>query len=227
MFRRAQQFQVSLQALLDVGMVAAAFALAYALRFVIEIRPLHLGVAPLEETVSLGAGALLVWPVVFSTQGLYDPTHAQTWLEEAWSLLKGTFAATLGAGGPDLLPPRRALLAADDRALLGAVLRAHRGGPRGAAGGAAGAAAARHRADGPAGGGHGRALAAGHRRARRAVRAGRAGGRAADARPRPGGPEGGGRAGAGARRQSGRGARGAPGAAGGHRAAEQRAGRAA
>jgi Undecaprenyl-phosphate glucose phosphotransferase len=99
MFRRAQQFQVSLQALLDVAMVAAAFSLAYALRFVIEIRPLHLGVAPLAETVSLGAGALLVWPVVFSTQGLYDPTHSQTWLEEAWSLLKGTFAATLGLVG--------------------------------------------------------------------------------------------------------------------------------
>ena len=57
MYHRAQQFQASIKGLVDVTMVALAFALAYVLRFVIEIKTVTLGVAPLNETVSLGVAA--------------------------------------------------------------------------------------------------------------------------------------------------------------------------
>ncbi len=95
MYHREHQFRSSLKGLLDLGMVMVAFVLAYVLRFVIEIKSVTLGVAPFNETISLLVSALLVWPVVFSAQGLYQPDKVRPAAEEVWQVAKATVLATL------------------------------------------------------------------------------------------------------------------------------------
>jgi Undecaprenyl-phosphate glucose phosphotransferase len=94
-FQRAHRFHASIKLLIDLVTVSAAFALAWVLRFVVEVKPVQWGVAPEQETISLVAAALVVWPTVLYTQGLYASGRAKTHLDEIFGVFKATVVATL------------------------------------------------------------------------------------------------------------------------------------
>jgi Undecaprenyl-phosphate glucose phosphotransferase len=94
-FQRASRFHASIKLLIDLAMVAAAFGLAYVLRFVVEVKPLPWGYAPPSETIALLVASLAVWPAVLHTQGMYQSGRAKTHLDEAFGVFKATVVAML------------------------------------------------------------------------------------------------------------------------------------
>lgn len=95
MFKRAHRFHASIKAILDLAMVALAFALAYVLRFVVEVKSVRWGTAPEQETFYLLAAIAVIWPAVFYTQQLYASGRAKTHLEEIFGVFKATVVGTL------------------------------------------------------------------------------------------------------------------------------------
>ena len=71
MFKRHHQVFTALRILLDVAMVAAAFAGAYAIRFGSPRTFPYPELPPLRETLTVGAIALVLWPLVLRGAGLY------------------------------------------------------------------------------------------------------------------------------------------------------------
>jgi Undecaprenyl-phosphate glucose phosphotransferase len=95
MFKRHNQLFTALRVLLDMLLVGAAFAGAYALRFG-SPRTWPYPDLPLpEETIIVVALALIIWPLSMRAMGLYRPQRQRTPLDEVFGVFKATLIAGL------------------------------------------------------------------------------------------------------------------------------------
>jgi Undecaprenyl-phosphate glucose phosphotransferase len=95
MFKRHHQVFTALRVLLDVAMVAAAFAGAYAIRFGSPRTFPYPELPPMRETLTVGALALALWPLVLRSVGLYRPQRQKSALDEVFEVFKATVLAGL------------------------------------------------------------------------------------------------------------------------------------
>jgi len=95
MFKRHHQVFTAFRILLDVAMVAAAFAGAYSLRFGSPRTFPYPELPPLRETLTVGALAVVLWPVVLRSVGLYRPQRHKSALDEVFGVFKATVLAGL------------------------------------------------------------------------------------------------------------------------------------
>ena len=95
MFKRHHQVFTAFRVLLDVAMVAAAFAGAYALRFGSPRTFPYPELPPLRETLTVGALAVVLWPLVLRSVGLYRPQRHKSPLDEVFGVFKATVLAGL------------------------------------------------------------------------------------------------------------------------------------
>ena len=95
MFKRHHQVFTALRVLLDVAMVAAAFAGAYAIRFGSPRTFPYPELPPLRETLTVGALALFLWPLALRGVGLYRPQRQKSALDEVFGVFKATVLAGL------------------------------------------------------------------------------------------------------------------------------------
>src|SRR5437879_10974850 len=115
MFKRHHQVFTAFRVLLDVAMVAAAFAGAYAIRFGSPRTFPYPELPPTRETLTVGARAVVLWPLVLRSVGLYRPHRQKSALDEVF----GVFKATVLAG---LLLVAITYFAREDRYSRGALL---------------------------------------------------------------------------------------------------------
>ena len=95
MFKRHHQVFTAFRVLLDVAMVTAAFAGAYALRFGSPRTFPYSELPPLRETLTVGALAVVLWPLVLRSVGLYRPQRQKSALDEVFGVFKATVLAGL------------------------------------------------------------------------------------------------------------------------------------
>ena len=95
MFKRHHQVFTAFRVLLDVAMVAAAFAGAYAIRFGSPRTFPYPELPPTRETLTVGALALVLWPLVLRSVGLYRPQRHKSALDEVFGVFKATVLAGL------------------------------------------------------------------------------------------------------------------------------------
>ena len=95
MFKRYHQLFVFLRVLLDVGIVAVAFDGAWHLRFGSPKTFPFTELPRLEDTLLVGAMALVLWPLALRGASLYKPQRQRSAFDEIASVFK----ATLAAGG--------------------------------------------------------------------------------------------------------------------------------
>ncbi len=92
MFRRFQRFYTSIKVLVDLVMLAFAFALAYGIRFFVlegEVLP------PWQDTFTTLGLALVIFPVIFDQSRLYATNRARSHGRELFELFKGVVLGTL------------------------------------------------------------------------------------------------------------------------------------
>ena len=95
MFKRHHQVFTALRVLLDVAMVAAAFGGAYAIRFGSPRTFPYPELPALRETLTVGAIALALWPIVLRGAGLYRPQRQKSAGDEVFGVFKATVVAGL------------------------------------------------------------------------------------------------------------------------------------
>src|SRR5438445_9965936 len=95
MFKRHHQVFTALRILLDVAIVAAAFAGAYFVRFGSPRTFPYPELPPLRETVTVGLLAILLWPLALRGVGLYRPQRHKSPLDEVFGVFKATVLAGL------------------------------------------------------------------------------------------------------------------------------------
>src|SRR5467141_3487604 len=95
MFKRHHQVFTAFRVVLDVAMVTAAFAGAYALRFGSPRTFPYSELPPLRETLTVGALAVVLWPLVLRSVGLYRPQRHKSPLDEVFGVFKATVLAGL------------------------------------------------------------------------------------------------------------------------------------
>jgi len=91
-FRRFQRFYTSIKVLVDLVMLAFAFALAYGIRFFVlegEVLP------PWQDTFTTLGLALVIFPVIFDQSRLYATNRARSHGRELFELFKGVVLGTL------------------------------------------------------------------------------------------------------------------------------------
>jgi Undecaprenyl-phosphate glucose phosphotransferase len=93
-FSRLQRFYTSIKIATDVFMLAVAFGLAYATRF-IGIIPVTDGIPPLDETIVSLAMALVIFPMTFHQANLYTTNRSRTHIGELFAVFKASITATL------------------------------------------------------------------------------------------------------------------------------------
>ncbi len=95
MLRKYSEVFRSLCAVMDLGIVAAAWVAAYLLRFHTNL--LAPPIAPPERSdyVFVGVGILVVWRFVLHSRGLYAPRRAASRLGEARKLIEASVLGTL------------------------------------------------------------------------------------------------------------------------------------
>ncbi|HLT31781.1 MAG TPA: undecaprenyl-phosphate glucose phosphotransferase [Myxococcaceae bacterium] len=92
MFSRFQRFYTSIKVLMDLGMIALAFALSFSLRFfVLEGEALP----PWEDTLFTVAAALVIFPTLFHQSRLYTTNRTRSGGRELFELFKGVAFGTL------------------------------------------------------------------------------------------------------------------------------------
>jgi len=89
MFKRHHQVFTALRVLLDVAMVAAAIRFGSPRTFPYPELP------PLRETLTVGAIALVLWPVVLRGAGLYRPQRQKSVGDEVFAVFKANVIAGL------------------------------------------------------------------------------------------------------------------------------------
>jgi Undecaprenyl-phosphate glucose phosphotransferase len=96
-FSRFQRFYNSIKLLTDVVVLAAAFGLAYVVRFHSVFA--HESIPPLEDTLVSLALVLVIFPVTFRQSNLYTTNRARSHIGEVFEIFKATtFAALLLVG---------------------------------------------------------------------------------------------------------------------------------
>jgi Undecaprenyl-phosphate glucose phosphotransferase len=95
MFKRHNQLFTALRVLLDMLLVAAAFAGAYGLRFGSPRTWPYPELPRTEETFIVAALALIIWPLSLRAMGLYRPQRQKTPLDEVFGVFKATLVAGL------------------------------------------------------------------------------------------------------------------------------------
>ena len=95
MFKRHNQLFTALRVLLDMMLVAAAFWGAFALRFGSPKTWPYPELPRPQETLVVGALALIVWPLSLRAMGLYRPQRQKTPLDEVFGVFKATLVAGL------------------------------------------------------------------------------------------------------------------------------------
>ncbi len=95
MITRRRQTQVALYLVGDVVTTAASILVAYWLRFGMEVAPVTKGVPPLAPYLRLIPVTVLVWPVVFYFQGLYQLRRSRSRFEEALKVVLAVGLATV------------------------------------------------------------------------------------------------------------------------------------
>ena len=95
MIQRRRQLRLLLLVVGDVLATAVAMPLAYWLRFELEILPVTKGVPDFHMYLQLVPVVMVLWPVVFSFQGLYQRRRTRLGFDEGVRLLVAIALATL------------------------------------------------------------------------------------------------------------------------------------
>ena len=93
MFKRHHQVFTALRVLLDILVVAAAFATAHALRFGFPEAFPYPEIPPYRETATVGLLACALWPLCLRSVGLYRAQRQSTALDEVFGVFKATALA--------------------------------------------------------------------------------------------------------------------------------------
>jgi Undecaprenyl-phosphate glucose phosphotransferase len=93
MFKRHHQVFTALRVLLDVLVVAAAFAIAHAVRFGFPEAFPYPEIPPRRETFAVGLLACILWPLCLRSVGLYRAQRQSTALDEVFGVFKATALA--------------------------------------------------------------------------------------------------------------------------------------
>jgi exopolysaccharide biosynthesis polyprenyl glycosylphosphotransferase len=104
---RRRQIQVILQLIGDILATAAAVLVAYWLRFEVQIQPVTKGLPPLNMYLRLVPVVVVLYPVVFYFQGLYQRRRIRSRFDETMRVVVAVFLATviLTAGLTFYRPP--------------------------------------------------------------------------------------------------------------------------
>jgi Undecaprenyl-phosphate glucose phosphotransferase len=92
-FKRHHQLFVALRALLDVAIVAVAFTGAWNIRFGSPKTFPFSELPTPEDTLFVGALALVLWPLSLRAAGLYKPQRQKSTLDELLSVLQASLVA--------------------------------------------------------------------------------------------------------------------------------------
>ncbi len=107
MIERRRQFQLLLQLIGDILATAAAVIVAYWLRFEVQIQPVTKGVPPAHMYLQLVPVVVVLYPIVFYFQGLYQRRRIRSRFDESMRVLVAVMLATvlLTAGLTFYRPP--------------------------------------------------------------------------------------------------------------------------
>ncbi|MCG6948669.1 MAG: undecaprenyl-phosphate glucose phosphotransferase [Acidobacteria bacterium] len=107
MIERRRQIQVMLQLIGDILATAAAVLVAYWLRFEVQIQPVTKGLPPLNMYLRLVPVVVVLYPVVFYFQGLYQRRRIRSRFDETMRVVVAVLLATviLTAGLTFYRPP--------------------------------------------------------------------------------------------------------------------------
>ena len=107
MIERRRQIQVLLQLVGDILATAAAVVLAYWLRFEFQVQPVTKGLPPFNMYLRLVPAVVLLYPLVFYFQGLYQRRRIRSRFDESMRVLVAVLLATvlLTAGLTFYRPP--------------------------------------------------------------------------------------------------------------------------
>ena len=107
MIERRRQIQVLLQLIGDILATSAAVLIAYWLRFEVQVQPVTKGLPPLQMYLRLVPVAMVVYPIVFYFQGLYQRRRIRSRFDESMRVVVAVLLATvlLTAGLTFYRPP--------------------------------------------------------------------------------------------------------------------------
>jgi exopolysaccharide biosynthesis polyprenyl glycosylphosphotransferase len=95
MIERRRQIQVLLQLIGDLLVSGLAVLVAYWLRFEVEIQPVTKGLPPLSMYLRLVPVVMVLYPVVFYFQGLYQRRRIRSRFDEVLRVFVAVFLATI------------------------------------------------------------------------------------------------------------------------------------
>ncbi len=128
MIERRRQIQVLLQLVGDILATAVAVIIAYWLRFEVQVQPVTKGLPPFNMYLRLVPAVVVLYPLVFYFQGLYQRRRIRSRFDESMRVMVAVLLATvlLTAGLTFYRPPDftysrlfLAIFAAVDTALVG------------------------------------------------------------------------------------------------------------
>lgn len=94
MIRAKNNFLQFIFLLGDLTVTAAAFLLAYYLRFYADLIPVKYGIPALQNYLKILAVLMVVWPVIFHFHGLYQIRRARSYIDEFFSVTASIGIAT-------------------------------------------------------------------------------------------------------------------------------------
>ena len=102
MVKRHARLLVAFFVLSDALFAAAAFLLAYKIRFAVDFIPAPKGVPPLSQYVNLLPFVVLLTPLAFQLQGVYRLRRGRSRVDDFFAVLVGTIVAVVLAAGATL-----------------------------------------------------------------------------------------------------------------------------
>src|ERR1044071_2335193 len=94
MIRAKSNFLQFIFLLGDLTVTAAAFLLAYYLRFYGDLIPVKYGIPALQNYLKILGVLMVVWPVIFHFHGLYQIRRARSYIDEFFSVTASIGIAT-------------------------------------------------------------------------------------------------------------------------------------
>jgi len=95
MIQRRRQIEALLKLAGDVGATVVAVLVAYWLRFEVQIQPVTKGLPPLDAYLRLIPAVVVLWPLVFYFQGLYQRRRILSRADEAVRVALAVLLATV------------------------------------------------------------------------------------------------------------------------------------